>query len=49
MMYKIVYLRNEEQKKILWLGHDIIDALKDFIIEFDLTEKDIISIEFIED
>jgi len=48
-MYKITYLRNEEQKKILWIGHNLFDALKDFIIEFNLPEKDIISIEFIED
>ena len=49
MTYKIVYLRNKELKKVLWIGHNIIDTLNDFIIEFNLTEKDIISIEFIED
>jgi hypothetical protein len=48
-MYKITYLRNNETKKILWIGHSLFDALKDFIIEFNLLEKNIISIEFIED
>ena len=49
MTYKIVYLRNKELKKVLWIGNGLINALNDFIIEHNFTEKDIISIEFIED
>lgn len=49
MTYKIAYLRNNEQKNIFWIGTSLINALNDFIFEFNLTENDIISIEFIED
>jgi hypothetical protein len=49
MTYKIIYLRDNKQKNVLWIGNSLINALNDFIFEFNLTEKDIISIEFIED
>jgi len=49
MTYKIIYLRDHKQKNVLWIGNSLISALNDFIFEFNLTEKDIISIEFIED
>ena len=49
MTYKIIYLRDNKRKNVLWIGKSLINALNDFIFEFNLTEKDIISIEFIED
>ena len=49
MTYKIVYLRDQQEKKVLWIGTSLINALDDFIFEFNLTPNDIISIEFIEE
>jgi len=49
MTYKIIYLRDKELKKVLWIGTGIINALDNFIFEFNLSQNDIISIEFIED
>lgn len=49
MTYKIVYLRDQQEKKVLWIGTSLINALDDFICEFNLTQNDIISIEFIEE
>jgi hypothetical protein len=49
MTYKIIYLRDKELKKVLWIGTSIINALDNFIFEFNLSQNDIISIEFIED
>jgi hypothetical protein len=49
MTYKIIYLRDNKRKNVFWIGNSLINALNDFIFEFNLTENDIISIEFIED
>lgn len=49
MTYKIIYLRDKQQKKVLWIGTSLINALDEFIFEFNLQPNDIISIELIED